>query len=150
MGSILGPTLANTFSVYHKRNRLARCPLEYKPFYYPKCVDDIFVLFNSREHLKRFQSFLNFRHINISFTIENEKDNGMFFLDINIICDQGKFTTSIYCQPTLSGIYTYFDSFFPSNYKIDTIHTLLYRCFRISSDWTKFQLEFVKFLSSLS
>ena len=26
------------------------------------------------------------------------------------------------------------------------IHTLLYRCFRIYSDWTKFQLEFIKLM----
>ena len=65
MGSPLGPTLANTFLVYHKK-------IGQNVFHY---VDDIFVLFNSLEHLKRFQSYLNFRRVNIPFTIENEKDN---------------------------------------------------------------------------
>ena len=73
MGSPLGPTLANAFLVYHKKNWLERCPLEYRPLYYRRNADDIFVLFNSPEHLKRFHSYLNSCHLNISFTIENEK-----------------------------------------------------------------------------
>ena len=103
----------------------------------------IFVLFNSAEH-KSFYSYLNSHHLNISLTIENEKDNRMSFLDVNIIREKDKFTTSVYCKPTFSGIYTHFDSFLPSRIKISLLHTLLYRCFRICSDWTKFHLELVK------
>ena len=80
----------------------------------------------------------------MSFTIENEKDNRMSFLDVNIIREKDKFTTSVYRKPTFSGIYTHFDSFLPSSNKIGLLHTLLYRCFRICSDWTKFHLELVK------
>ena len=39
-----------------------------------------------------------------------------------------------------------FDSFLPSSYKIGLLHTLLYRCFLICSDWTKFHLELVKLI----
>ena len=135
MGPHLGPTLANAFLVYHEKNWLEHCPLEYRPLYYRRYVDDIFVLFYSAEHLKRFHSYLNSRHLNISFTIENEKDNNrMSFLDVNIIREKDKFTTSIYRKSTFSGIYTHFDSFLPSRNKIDLLHTLLYRCFRICSD----------------
>ena len=70
--------------------------------------------------------------------IENEKENRMFFLDVNIIHDQGKFTTSVYRKPSFSGIDTHFDGFLPSRYKIGIIYVLLYRCFHICSDWTKF------------
>ena len=111
MGSPLGPTLANAFLVYNEKNWLEHFPLEYRPFYYRRYVNDIFVLFNSAEHLKRFHSYLNSRHLNISFTIENEKDNRMSFLDVNIIREKDKFTTSVYRKPTFSGIYTHFDSF---------------------------------------
>ena len=68
----------------------------------------------------------------------------MLFLHVNIIHEKGKFTTSVYRKPTFSGIYTHFDSFLPSSNKIGLLHTLLYRCFRICSDWTKFHLELVK------
>ena len=60
------------------------CLLEYRPFYYPRYVDDIFVLLDSPEPVKRFQSYLNSRHVNISFT-KNERDKRMPFLDVNII-----------------------------------------------------------------
>ena len=70
----------------------------------------------------------------------------MSFLDINIIHEQDKFTSSGYHKPTFSRIYTHFDSFLPSTYKIDMIHVLLYRCFRIYLDWTKFHLELVKLM----
>ena len=59
---------------------------------------------NSAEHFKRFHSYLNSSHLNISFTIENEKDNRMSFLDVNIIREKDKFTTSVYHKPTFSGI----------------------------------------------
>ena len=80
------------------------------------------------------------------FTTENEKDNRMSFRDVNITCKQGKFTTSVFRKPTFSGIYTHFYSFLPSTYKIVKIHTLLYKRFRIRSDWTKFHLELVKLM----
>ena len=118
MGSPLGPILANAFLVYHEKNWLEHCPAEYRPLYYRRYVDDIFVLFNSAEHLKRFYSYLNSHHLNISRTIENQKDNRMSFLDVNIICKKDKFTTSVYRKPTFSEIYTHFDSFLPSSNKI--------------------------------
>ena len=124
MGSPLGPTLANAFLVYREKNWLEHCPVEYGPLYYRRYVDDIFVLFNSAEHLKRFYSYLNSRHLNISLTIENEKDNRMSFLDVNIIREKDKFTTSVYRKPTFSRIYTHFDSFLPSSNKIGLLHTI--------------------------
>ena len=54
MGSGLGPELANAILVYHEINWPERCLLKYRPFYYQRYVDDIFVLFNSTEHLKRY------------------------------------------------------------------------------------------------
>ena len=68
----------------------------------------------------------------------------MSFLDDNIIREQGRVTISVYRKPTFSGIYTHFDGFLLSSNKIGLLHTLLYRCFRICSDWTKFHLEVVK------
>ena len=125
LGSHLGPTLANVFLVYYEKSWLEHCLLEYRPFYYPRYVDDIFVLLDSPEHVKRFQSYVNSRHVNISFT-KNEKDKRMPFLDVNIIREQGKFTTSAYRKPTFSEIYTHFDSFLPSSYKHCTKDEVFY------------------------
>ena len=68
MGFPLVPTITNDFLVYHEKNWLEHCPLEYRPLYYQRYVADICVLFNSPEHLKRFHSYLNSCHLDISFT----------------------------------------------------------------------------------
>ena len=137
MGSPLGPTLANAFLVHFEKNWLQNCPSDFKPHYYRRYVDDIFVLFTSPKHLEAFRNFLNGRHANMSFTTEREKQNRMSFLDIAIICENKAFTTSVYRKPAVSGVYTHFDSFLQSTYMFGTVYILAYRYFRICSSWTK-------------
>ena len=40
--------------------------------------------------------------------MKTEKRNKLSFLDTEIICEQGKFTTAIYRKPTFSGVYSNF------------------------------------------
>ena len=143
MSSPLGPTLANAFLVRFEKNVSQNCPSGFKPHYYRRYVDDIFVLFTSSKHLEAFRNFLNGRHANMSFTIEREKQNRLTFLDIEIIREDITFTTSVYRKPTFSGVYTHFDSFLPSTCKFSTVYTLVYRCLRICFSWTKFHNELV-------
>ena len=77
----------------------------------------------------------------MSFSMETEKENRLSFLDIEIIREKDKFTTTIYRKPTLSGIYSNFKSFLPSGYKFGMIYILVYKCFRICSNWTQFHTE---------
>ena len=77
----------------------------------------------------------------MSFSMETEKENRLSFLDIEIIREKDKFTTTIYRKPTLSGIYSNFKSFLPSGYKFGMIYILVYKCFRICSNWTQFLTE---------
>ena len=86
MGSPLGPSLANAFLSYHEKNWLNSCPQGFKPVFYRRYVDDIFVLFYSNDHLKYFQEFLNSCYINMSFSMETERQNKFSFLDIEVIC----------------------------------------------------------------
>ena len=53
----------------------------------------------------------------MSFSMETEKENKLSFLDVEIIREQGKFTTTIYRKPTFSEVYGNFKSFLPSVYK---------------------------------
>ena len=53
------------------------------------CMIYLFYLIQ-QNNLKSFYSYLNSRHLNISLTIKNEKDNRMSFLDINIIREKDK------------------------------------------------------------
>ena len=75
----LRPTLANAFLCFHEQIWLNECPDEFKPAYYRRYVDDIFVLLLSPDHLKKFKNYLNSKHRNIRFTCEKEQNNSMTF-----------------------------------------------------------------------
>ena len=66
----LRPTLANAFLCFHEQIWLNECPDEFKPAYYRRYVDNIFVLFRSPDHLEKFKNYLNSKHRNIRFTCE--------------------------------------------------------------------------------
>ena len=113
MGSPLGPTLANLFLVYCEYKWLEKCPLQFRPKYYRRYVDDIFLMFESRDHVKKFCKYMNLRHLNIQFTCEVESNNKISLLDISVTRINNKLTTSLYCKKTFSGVYLNFNSFLP-------------------------------------
>ena len=84
MGSPLDPTLANAFLCFHQQIWLNECPDEFKPAYYGRYVDNIFVLFRSPDHLEKFKNYLISKYRNIRFTCEKEQNNSMPFLDVLI------------------------------------------------------------------
>ena len=96
--------------------------------------------------LCRFSRFPNSCHINIRFSMETEKNKMLSFLDVEILCQQGKFTTTVYQKPTFSGIYINFQWFLPSIHKFRMIYNLVYWCFCICSNWAQFhkKLTFLK------
>ena len=136
MGSPLGPTLANIFLCYHEENWIDNCPIQFKPKYYKRYVDDIFLLFNDANHVNKFEKYLNSRHKNMKFTKEVESENSLAFLDIRIIRESGNFLTSIYRKPTFSGVYLNFRSFAPDIYKRGLVNCLLFRIYKLCSNWS--------------
>ena len=94
MGSPLGPTFANLFLVYYEHKWLENCPLQFKPKFYRRYVDDIFLMFDKKDHVKKFLKHMNTRHRNIKFTVEEEQDNKISFLHISITRVENKLQTS--------------------------------------------------------
>ena len=141
MGSPLGPTFANCFMCFHEEKWLDDCPLEFRPLYYRRYVDDCFVLFRKPEHIPKFQNYLNSKHANIKFTVEHESDGTLPFLDVLLTRNRNQISTSIYRKPTFTGLGLNFLSFVPENFKINAIKTLLYRCYHLSSDWKFVHME---------
>ena len=82
MGCPLGPTLANLFLVYHEHNRLESCPIQFRPKCYHRYVDDIFCMFEHKDHVKKFLRYMHSRHRNIQFTCEEESNDKISYLDI--------------------------------------------------------------------
>ena len=142
MGSPLGPTLANVFLCYYEKQWLADCPDHFKPSYYKRYVDDIFILLPNAGCLNDFKDYMNQKHSNINFTSEEEVNNSLPFLDVNVIRHNSTFVTSVYRKPTFSGVYTNYDSFIPQNYKSSLVSSLLYRAYTICSNWKLIHVEF--------
>ena len=144
MGSPLGPIFANIFLCSHESIWLQNCPVEFKPLFFRRYVDDCFVIFRSHDHVTPFLNYLNSQHKNIKFTHESEQNNKLPFLDIFIEKADAKFSTSVYRKPTYTGLLTNFDSFIPLNYKKGLIFSLITRCFNISSTYALFCIELEK------
>ena len=141
MGSLLGSSLGNAFLCHYEKLWLDSCPLEFKPVLYRRYVDDIFVLFKSKDHLLSFAKYMNTRHKNLKFTFDFEQNNSFSFLDVKITHGSNRFSTSVFRKATFSGVFRNFDSFIFESYKTNLIFTLLFRCFTICSDMQSFHLE---------
>ena len=145
MGSPLGPTFANIFLSYHEKIWLKNCPHGFKPVIYIRYVDGTFLLFPSKDHIENFRCYLNCQHPNIKFTFETEVLDivSILFLDIKITRVTNSFSTSIYRKVTFSGVFTNFESFIPGSYKSNLIFTLLFRAFKLCSNFELFHQEMV-------
>ena len=82
MGAPLGPTMANVFLSLYETKWFKQCPNGFKPVFYRRYVDDIFVLFKSDEHLSKFHAYLNTCHPYMSFSFEQEINDELSFLDV--------------------------------------------------------------------
>ena len=79
----------------------------------------------------------------MSFSFEETNIGKMSFLDVEISRENGTFVTTVYRKPTFTGVYTHFESFLLSTHKFGVLYTLVYRCFTLCSDWSKFSRELV-------
>ena len=144
MGSPLGPTLANAFMCHHEKVWIETCPADFRPKFYRRYVDDIFVLFEHEEQLDKFKDFLNGYHPSLKFTSEKECDGKMPFLDFSIFREGGKFSTKVYRKSTFTGLYTNYNSLIPKCYKFGLVLTLLHRIFAICSSYQSLHEELEK------
>ena len=141
MGLPLGPTFANIFMCFQEKLWLDACPVDYKPIFYRRYMDDSFLLFRDQTHSLLFLNFLNSKHPNIKFTSESEINNKLTFLDCLVTRRNNKFETSIYRKSTFSGLGLSFFSFTPFVYKINVLKTLISRGSKICSNFTNLNRE---------
>ena len=58
---------------------LKDCPKSFKPMYYKRYVDDIFVLFRKPEQVLQFVNYMNKRHKNIKYCLKLKKITPFLF-----------------------------------------------------------------------
>ena len=55
-----------------------------KPVVYIRYVDDVFVMFKSKKHLKLFVNYMDSKHKYTKFTFQTEDSNSFSFLDVKL------------------------------------------------------------------
>ena len=68
------------------------------------------------------------------FTLEQEKNEKLSFLDIEVSPEKGKFVTTIYGKSTFSGVYMHSESVFPTVYRFGVVYTVACHCSKVCSD----------------
>ena len=111
-----------------------------RPSNFFRYVDDCLAVFNSRESLFDFFHSLNSIHPNIKFTYESNAS--IPFLDIFIQKSDNKLNLSIYRKPTSTDLYTHWNSFIPTRYKINLITCLIDRAYKICNSYQAIHQEF--------
>ena len=114
MGSPVGQILADIFLSHDEENWRSKCSIEFKPSFYRRYIDNIFVLFKSPESDHSFREYMSSKHQNINFTVEQKNIGLLSFSDVQTCGKYGKFVTSVYRKPTFSGIFTNYESFIPT------------------------------------
>ena len=89
----------------------------------------------SKDHIEKFRGYLNCQHPNIKFTFEIEENNSISFFNIKIRRVNNSFSTNLYRKVTFSEVFTNFESFIHISCKSNLIFTLLFRLFKLFSNF---------------
>jgi hypothetical protein len=149
MGSPLGPFFANIFMDEFENSHMETLK-ELGVITWMRYVDDVFSVVRDETCSQNILNYLNSQHNNIKFTIENEKQNKIPFLDTKVTRKETNFTTSIYHKPTFTGVYLNWTSLTSRKYKISLIYCLCDRIWKICQDQTERDLEFKKLKLTLA
>jgi len=103
---------------------------------------NIFAAVESSVVAHELLQMLNGLHPNIKFTIEEEENCSLPFLDIRMTREVNCLTTSVYRKSTHSGVFTHYTSFVPFYLKSQLIRTLLHRAYEICSSYELLHREF--------
>ncbi|XP_022796700.1 uncharacterized protein LOC111335111 [Stylophora pistillata] len=131
MGSPMSAILANLVMAHSEERALVATPQPPKWWY--RYVDDSQVCI-VREHLTEFRSHLSSINQHIKFTVEEEKDGSIAYLDtVTTRNPDGVVKTSVYRKITHTDKYLQFNSHHPSQNKRSVARTLVDRAKNIPS-----------------
>ena len=149
MGSPLDLVLANILMGFYESKWLNEYNLN-KPKFYLTYVNDILAAFDKKQYSLIFLNILNKRHANIKFTIENQINNPIAFLDgfISGINNQN-LTLQTYHKLTYTELLLNFKSFTSFSCKISLIKCLIDRLFKICNNWNSFHNDIENIKSNL-
>ena len=128
MGSPVSPVVANLCMEEIEKTAINATPDS--PKFWKWHVDDSFCIIK-RDAVASFHDSLTSIHQHISFTIEQESNSQLPFLDTLISRDNRKLLVDIYRKPTHTDRYLDFHSHHDRKHKISTAKTLLHRALNL-------------------
>ena len=130
MGSPLGPVLADIFMIELEKSLLPE--LTSYISYWKRYVDDT-ICFIKIEYVDNILSVLNGFDNNIKFTVEEEKEGMLPFLDVLICRNDKSIETTVYRKSTNNDIYLNWKAFAPDTWKRETLKALVERAYTVCS-----------------
>ena len=131
MGSSLGPILLIFLSGSMKKLIFDRFSKPYISLHY---VGDNFACFCSRNEALSFFQLLYDLHPSLTFTMDEENDIKLPFLDVLVERHSFAFVTNIYRKPTFTSLFFSWDAFAPKSRKVNLFKCLTSRALKIYSD----------------
>jgi len=136
MGSPVSPLLANLFMEWLEKQAIATAPVECKPKFWKRYVDDVLELIkkgkvrNLTDHINTIDPTGNTK-----FTYEEEEDKQITFLDTLLVRrEDGSVKLLVYRNKSHTDQYLNFGSHHPLNHKLGVMRTLLERCCSIVTE----------------
>lgn len=111
-----------------------------------KYVDDFLAIVKSNE-VEEILKTLNSYHDKLQFTVEQEEDRSIPYLDMKIYSKNNEIITNWYCKPTASGRIINYHSTQPHNQKINTAYNLINKVLTISHE--QFTIENIQKLKTI-
>ena len=114
----------------------------YPKDFYGRYVDDIFCLFRDLNDVEKFHEFINSIHPSTKFEVEHESGDQLTFLDTIVRRSATSSPViSTHVKSSDRGLIYDITSFIPNKYKINLVSTLFYRCYKIASSWSVFNVD---------
>ena len=139
MGSPVSPVVSDIFMEDFEDKALSDgsiCPRLWKRF-----VDDVLAVVK-RDKGSPLLDHLNEQHPNIKFTMEEEEEGSLPFMDVRFTrTANGKLHRQVYQKPTHTNRYVQYDSHQPDSVKSGMIAGLVNRAMIVSSDETTLEKE---------
>jgi hypothetical protein len=125
MGAPTSAPLSEIYLQYMKHTAISDALLKHKITGYYRHMDDILLIYDTR-HTDINNVLNHFKKINkgIQFTLEQEQNNSIHFLDLTITRTDNNFQFKIYQKPTTTDTIIPADSCHPAEHKLSAIRYL--------------------------
>ena len=131
MGSPPAPLLANGWLSKHDPHIKGDAKL------YSRYMDDV-IRSIKRNKIEHVLQSINELHSSLKFTIERENDGKLPFLDMLVIRNNQKLTSTWQSKPTDIGLVMNYHALAPKRYKRSVVSGFVHRIYRACSTWKHF------------